>query len=597
MMKLSDFVVRYLEKQGVRHIFTVSGGGIMHLLDSFGRSERIGYTCNYHEQASAIAAEGYARATGELGVCLVTTGPGSTNALSGIAGAWVDSIPVLVLSGQVRRDLIAPLGTLRQLGPQEIDIVSMAKPVTKFATTVMDPASIRKSLDLAVGEATHGRPGPVWVNIPLDVQGASIEEPLPVEECGPVEVPARAEEWEKVSLAWRMLHEAKRPIVVLGNGVHLGHAEGVLESFLGALPCPVLLTIGAMDLLDERHPLYQGRFGPLGQRRANFALQNADLLLSIGASMSVSTIGFNINGFAPRAKRVMVNIDEAELARPTYLADLPVRMDCGRFMEGVTRLATGNPIRIPEAWIEACRRWKRAYPVVTPDYYEDEAHVHSYVFAHELSKLLTPEDTLLTGNSLDAWSVYHSFEVQRGQRVFTNVNYGAMGWDLPAAVGAAVGGKGQRTVLITGDGSLQFNVHELMTIGHYGLNVKIFVQNNGGYESIRATQNNFFAGRFVGSDGSSGVGNPDFAMLAAAYGLRYERIERNGEIGAKARSVLESKGPVLCELNLSRNQTRSPKASSFKREDGTMESKPLEDMFPFLPAEEVWDNMHLFDED
>ena len=597
MIKLSDEIIRILEWCGVRQIFTVSGGGIMHLLDSLGRSEFIRYTCNYHEQASAIAAEGYARATGGLGVCLVTTGPGSTNALSGIVGAWVDSIPVLVLSGQVRRDLIAPPGTLRQLGPQEIDIVSMARSVTKYATTVMDPESIGLVLERAITEATTGRPGPAWVNIPLDVQAATIDGSR-LEAGVDLQSPQSPRELlEKVACAWAMLCEARRPVLILGNGVHLGHAEDTLEEFLRALPCPVLLTIGAMDLVEESHPLYQGKFGPLGQRRGNFALQNADLLLSLGASMSVSSIGFNLKGFAPRAKRIMVNIDPKELARPTFVSDLQVEMDSGRFMAEVIRLASGKPIQVQERWIETCRRWKQDYPVVTPDYLEDRTHVNSYMFAHELSRLLGPDDTILTGNSLDAWSVYHSFQVKKGQRVFTNVNYGAMGWDLPATVGAALGRRGRRTILITGDGSLQFNVHELMTIGYSGLNVKIFVQNNGGYESIRATQNNFFAGRFIGSDTSSGVANPDFAKLAGAYGLGYERISRNDEITFKARSVLESEGPVLCELILSPTQTRSPKASSFRREDGTIESKPLEDMFPFLPRDEVWRNMHLFDEE
>lgn len=599
MLKVSDYVAQFLVEKNIHDIFMVSGGGIMHLVDSVGRAKGLHYLCNYHEQACAIAAEGYARTTNHIGACLVTTGPGSTNALSGIAGAWVDSIPVLVISGQVRRDLIADYSLLRQFGPQEINIIDIVRPITKYATTVMKPEMIRYEMEAAYAHAMTGRPGPVWVNIPLDVQGAMVDETnLPVYSQPVDNFPSLIQEKRnQVHQLLDLLQQAKRPILILGNGVRLAHSGDLVEEFVRKLRVPVLLPIGAMDLLEESHEFYMGKFGPLGQRRANFALQNSDLLVSVGTSMSVSTIGFNTMGFAPKAKRVMVNVDRGELGKSNYVPQLSIEADAHWFMKEFLRQAEDINFNPSPKWQQTCENWKRRYPPLTEDAFQDKEHVNSYVFTNVLSNLLTSKDVIITGNSLDAWSVYQTFQVKKGQRVFTNVCYGSMGWDLPAAVGACMANGNQRTILITGDGSLQFNVQELLTIGYNRLNLKIFVFNNQGYESIRSTQNNFFGGHFVGSDPSSGVANPNFSQLAAAYGLRYECIHHNAEIEEKANIILGSNLPVLCELNLSYHQVRSPRVTSIRKEDGTMESQPLEDMFPFLPKEEVWENMHMFDDD
>ena len=592
MTKLSDYVAAYLADHGVDSVFTVSGGGIMHLLDSVGRDERLRVVCNFHEQACAIAAESYSRVRGGVGVCLVTTGPGGTNALSALGGAWVDSIPVVVLSGQVRRDLIADYGRLRQLGPQEIDIDAMVRPVTKYSALVRDPQSIRQELDRAFAIARDGRPGPVWLTIPLDVQGSEIDESTlapwtPAPEPPADDTTIRA----NVSALIEQLRHARRPVLIGGNGIRLDCAEAAFERFVGKLRIPVLLTIGAMDLLPEDHPSYQGKFGPLGQRRGNFALQNADLVLSVGASMNVSTTGFNLKGFAPRATKIMVNVDPAEIEKGTVPIDLGIVSTPSRFFAEFERQTAGASIGAPHAWLEACAEWRRRYPPLVSDYFEDAEHVNSYVFVDRLSDALTGGEVVLTGNGLDAWSVYQTFKVRRGQRVFTNVNFGAMGWDLPAAVGAAVARRRNRVVLVTGDGSFQFNVQELLTIGHNRLDVKIFVLNNDGYESIRATQNNFFAGHLVGADPASGVSNPNFRLLAEAYGLGYAYIRTNDDVPSVVSSALATDGPVLCEVNLSRTQTRTPKTSSYRNERGELESRPLEDMFPFLPREEVAANM------
>jgi acetolactate synthase-1/2/3 large subunit len=592
MTKLSHYVATYLADHGVDSVFTVSGGGIMHLLDSVGRDERLRVVCNFHEQACAIAAESYSRVRGSVGVCLVTTGPGGTNALSALGGAWVDSIPVVVLSGQVRRDLIADYSKLRQLGPQEIDIDAMVRPVTKYSSVVRDPQSIRQELDRAFAIAQDGRPGPVWLTIPLDVQGAEIDESTlagwaPAPEAPVDDTTLRA----NVSALIEILRKARRPVLIGGNGIRLDRAEKAFEQFIGKLRIPVLLTIGAMDLLPEDHPCYQGKFGPLGQRRGNFALQNADVVLSIGASMNVSTTGFNLKGFAPRATKIMVNVDPDEIEKGTVPNDLCIVATPSRFISEFDRQTEGASLDVPDSWLEACAEWRRRYPPLVNDYFEDAAHVNSYVFVDRLSDALTGGEVVVTGNGLDAWSVYQTFKVRRGQRVFTNVNFGAMGWDLPAAVGAAVARGNNRVVLVTGDGSFQFNVQELLTIGHNRLDVKIFVLNNDGYESIRATQTNFFAGHLVGADPGSGVSNPNFRLLAEAYGLGYAYLRTNDDISSVVSCVMGAEGPMLCEVNLSRTQTRTPKTSSYRNERGELESRPLEDMFPFLPREEVAANM------
>jgi acetolactate synthase I/II/III large subunit len=596
MIKLSDYVVDYLARHGVNEIFLVSGGGIMHLVDSVGRNPRMRYVCNYHEQACAIAAEACARVKNHIAACLVTTGPGATNALSGIAGAWFDSIPVLVLSGQVRTPLIADYKKIRQLGPQEVDILPMARPVTKYSASVRDPRTIRAELERAFAAATSDRPGPVWLELPLDIQAATIDESrLPLE--GNRSAPRSSDRLpEQTASAVEMLREAKRPVLILGHGVRLAGCPEELSRLLDATRIPILLTIGGMDLVAEDHPSHMGAFGPVGRRAANFALQNSDLLLAIGASFSIASIGFDTAGFAPRAKRIVVNIDEGELTKENVRADLGIRASAGEFLSALLEELGRRSIPVSRKWLEACADWKRKYPAVAPEAHTSAGFVNSYAFAETLSECLGEGAVVVTGNSLDACSIYQAFRVKSGQRVLLPTNYGAMGWDLPAAVGACVAHDGQ-VVLVTGDGSLQFNVQELQTARQNDLPLKIFVFNNDGYESIRTTQETHFEGRHVGSSRASGVGNPDFEMLAAAYRLAYRRISSPASMKAQISEFLALDGPALCELILSPTQGRSPRVTSFRREDGTLESRPLEDMFPFLSRDELQRNMHLFDDE
>jgi len=594
-MKLSDFVMDYVAGRGVRHIFLVSGGGIMHLVDSVGRNPGLGYVCNYHEQACAIAAEAYARVTNGVGVCLVTTGPGATNALSAIPGAWFDSIPVVVLSGQVRIPLIADYSRVRQSGPQEVNIIPMVKPVTKYAKTIRDAATIRKELDAAWDAATSGRPGPVWVDLPLDIQAANVEDAAASDGVAAPSVSAEIK--NAVRQTVEMLTNAKRPMLVAGNGIRLAHAEGTLASLLKITSIPVLTPITGMDLVPESYAYHMGAFGPIGRRAANFAVQNADLLVSIGASLSIASTGFNTAGFAPRAKKIVVNADSGEIEKSTLKIDLPVVGDAGAFLDELVRALRDVALPRRTRWLDACEAWRRRYPPGPPPEYLNAEFINSYALVDELSKLMSEGEIIVGGNSLDAASIYQSFRVKERQRVLINANYGAMGWDLPAAIGAAVAANGARVVLLTGDGSIQFNVQELETVRCNNLNLRIFVLNNDGYESIRTTQTNYFEGRFVGSDFKSGIGNPDFEKLAQAYGLGFLRLNDPRDLGAGVRRALDHDGALLCEVMISPTQPRTPRASSFRREDGTMESRPIEDLFPFLPREEISENMHMFDDE
>jgi acetolactate synthase-1/2/3 large subunit len=592
-MLLSDYVIQFLATKGIRDVFLVSGGGIMYLLDSLARNPEVHYYCNYHEQACTAAAEGYARVTNGVGGCIVTTGPGGANAISALPAAWVDSIPLIVICGQVKRDLIAEYNKVRQIGPQEGNIIAMATPITKYVKSVRDPLTIRYELEYAYHQAVSGRPGPVLLELPLDVQGAEIDPAMLTAYTLP-SVKRSEDLGGNVTSVLDELRRARRPILVCGNGIHRARAQELLRTVLEKLHVPVVLPLTGKDILEEDHPMYMGILGTAGQRRANFAVQNSDCLVAIGAGLNCQKVGFNISGFAPKARKIIVDIDEAQLRYQVVRPDIPVQADAGDFLAEMLTQLERVPLNSPSRWLEACDRWKRRYPPVTEDYFTDSDHVNTYAFYDCLSDILEGDALLVTGNALDTTSYFQAFRVKKGQRT-TNSGWGAMGWCLPLAIGTCIGAGKRKTLCCTGDGGIQFNIQELMTISHYHLPIQIFVLNNKGYSNIRGTQNAFFEGRYVGADAASGVGNPRFDCLAAAYGMRYSRIETNVDLETGIRAALAGEGPGICEVNVSPRQGIWPKASAFRRPDGTFESRPLEDMTPFLPREEVWENMHQFD--
>lgn len=596
-MKLSDYVAHTLAVDyGVRDVFLVSGGGIMHLLDSVGNHPQISYHATFHEQGAVVAAEGYARRSGKLGVALATVGPGAGNAVSGLPGAWIDSIPILVMVGQVRTDIIADYSVQRTYGPQEANTLDMARPVTKYCASVRDPKTVREHIDRAIHAALSGRPGPVWLEFPVDITGIEIDEKKLIGWTPDLETGTRERLREQAREVAEKIHAAERPLLVPGNGVRLSGSEALLDEVMRKTGIPTILPITAKDLIVEDHPNYVGIFGSAGQRRANFALQNADLILALGTGLNIQKCGFNIAGFAPKAEKIVIDIDEAQLTHQALKPDVAVLADVKPFMEELLVALDRAPARPSKRWIEACAAWKKRYPVITEDYREAPEFVNSYLFMDALADAMGEGDTLVPGAGLDTVSAYQVFRIKTGQRALIS-GWGSMGWELPLSVGACWAAGKRRVVTVTGDGSIQWNIQELQTIRLSKLPIKIFVFNNAGFSSIRATQNNFFEGRFVASHPGSGVDNPDFAKLADAYGLGYAQIRTNQELADGIASFLSNDDPAICEVFLAPEQSISPKASAFRRADGTFESRPLEDMSPFLSREEIYENMHLFDEE
>lgn len=592
-MKLSDYVIARVAEAGVRHVFMLAGGGSMHLVDSLGRNGDLAYIANLHEQGAAIAAEAYGQYMGDLGVALVTTGPGGTNTLTGLVGAWLDSTPVLFVSGQVKRaDMIGDSG-LRQMGFQEADIVGIVTPVTKYAVTVTDPDTIAWHLDKALHIARSGRPGPVWVDVPLDVQAAQVDEGTLARYAPDEPVCADAAAVEKaVDETLALLATAERPVLLVGNGVRLAGAVPDVVGLAEALRLPVLLTWKMLDALEEDHPLYCGRPGSIGQRGANFTQQNADLLISVGARLDLGQTGYDHARFARGARKVIVDIDHAEIAKLKMDIDVPVVADAGAFVRALAaRAGEVSPVAW-EGWLARAKELQGRYPVMLPEYRDRADGVDTYALVDVISDALGPADMVVPGSSGSANEVtMQSFRVKRGQRVIATEGLGSMGFGIPAAIGACLASGGRRIVCIEGDGSFHMNVQELEVVRRLDLPVKFFVLDNGGYASIRASQANYFEGRLVGSDPASGLTLPDICEVAEAYRIRSMSIESRSTLREDVAEALAHPGPVVCRIATSPSTVTQPRLSSYARADGTMASRPLEDLWPFLDREEFRANM------
>lgn len=593
MIKLSDYVARRIAATGTKHVFLLAGGGSMHLVDSIGRHPEIEYICNLHEQACSIAAEAYGQYTNNLGVALVTTGPGGTNAITGLAGAWLDSTPCLFISGQVKRpDLIGDRG-VRQMGFQEIDIVAIVKSITKYAVTVTDPLSIGYHIDKALHLARSGRPGPVWIDIPLDVQSAAIDENnlerFQPDEESPTDAPVLR---DQISAAIRMLNESERPVILVGNGARLGRAEADLHRLLAALHVPVLTTWKMADFMPDDHPLYIGRPGSIGQRAANFAQQNSDFILILGARLDLGQTGYNHRNFAKSAKKVMIDVDPAEIRKMDMDIDVPIRADAGGAIREFLRQSGAVEARDRSGWWERCREWKTRYPVILPEYWSERDGVSTYVLIDVLSDEMRPEDILVPGSSGTCSEVtMQAFRVKQDMRVLNTQGLGSMGFGISASIGACLASGKKRTVCVDGDGGFQMNIQELETIRRLNLPIKFFILNNRGYGSIQATQRNYFESFYVGSNEESGMTLPDITRVAEAFGLKIASIDSHRNIREQVREILRAEGPLVCDVTISPNQVTAPRISSARNEDGTISSRPLEDMWPFLDREEFAANM------
>ena len=595
-MKLSDYIVGQLADWGVRHIFLVTGGGAMHLNDSIGKEPHIHYICNHHEQASAMAAEAYARISGQPGVINVTTGPGGINALNGVFGAWTDSIPMLVVSGQVKRETCMRaqgLTGLRQLGDQEIDIVAMIGNITKYAVMIDDPLSIRYHLERAWHLAKSGRPGPCWLDIPVDVQSAQVDKATlrayhPAEDAPLWSEP---EVTKQCSQVLERIRAAKRPVILAGTGVRVADALDEFHQLVQKLQIPVT-TAWTHDLIASDDTLFCGRPGTIGDRAGNFTVQNADLVLVLGSRLNVRQVSYNWQSFAPRAFKIQVDIDAAELHKPLVRPDLAIHSDLKFFLKELAAASDSDRSSYApqhQQWLEWCRERVARYPVMKDHQRKSVSPLDPYQFMEQLSSLLAEDDVVICGDATACIVTFQVMQIRKGQRLISNSGSASMGYDLPAAVGAAVARNGARVICMAGDGSLQLNIQELQTIKHHQLPVKLFVLNNGGYLSMRATQSNFF-GRFTGAGPASGVSFPDFVKVGCAYGIPSVRIDRAADM-PQVQAALDQPGPALIEVMLDPRQEFEPRTKSKQLPDGKIVTPPLEDMYPFLDPDELASNI------
>ena len=599
-MKLSDYVVRFIADQGVKHVFLVTGGGAMHLNQSLGAEPAIEPVCNSHEQASAFCAEAYAKATNHLGVCVVTTGPGGTNAVTGVAGAWLDSTPTLFISGQVKRpdrmfDRAGhPLG-MRQLGVQEVDIVSIVQPITKYAVTVLDPADIRYHLEKAAYLALHGRPGPVWIDIPLDVQAAPIDNPEKLRAFDPRELETRtggSNLEQEIDRLIESLNRAERPLLFAGNGIRLARAErefGQLRELLGV---PTVATWCAADLVPSDDATYVGRPGSVAARGANFALQNCDFLLAIGVRLDFAITGYAPQNLAREAYKSAVDIDPAELAKLHPHLQQPICADAHAFLSALLRRKEAIGLHSYSAWNARCADWKTRYPVVTEEHRKPEGQVSIFHLAEVIGTESSPDDLLVSGSSGSGIEIFLlACPTRNGQRIYHTAGLGAMGYGLPMSLAVCLGSDRRRTILVDGDGGFQFNIQELETAARLNLPVKFFVLNNDGYASIRASQTGYFGRASIGCDRTTGLTVPDLSKIAAAYNIPSVVIQDQTNLREDVRRVLSMDGPVVVDVRVIPDEMRAPRVQSYQKPDGSMVSRPLEDMYPFLPREEFLTNM------
>ncbi len=634
-MKVSNYISQKLVDSGITQVFTVTGGGAMHLNDALGHQEGLRCLYNHHEQACAIAAEAYARIDGKIGAVCVTTGPGGTNAITGVLGGWLDSIPMLILSGQVRYDTTARWSGvgIRAMGDQEFDIIKAVDCMTKYSEMVIDPMRIRFCLEKALYLALSGRQGPAWLDIPLNVQGAYIETDELIgfsqsdyeaggdgwdSEGGPgiredklgegearQSLPAQVTE-DTVRAILDKICSSSRPVINAGNGIRIGKAHEVFIRVAEKLGIPVVTGWNSIDCLYDDHPLYTGRAGGMGDRPGNFAIQNSDLLLSLGSRLSIRQVGYHYTTWARAAYVIVNDIDQEELKKPSVHVDMKVHADVKDLLEVMERILDSeykatreNPLFSSGkglndmTWNETCRMWKETYPVVLPKHYADNGTgTNVYAFIKELSVRLSENQVSVVGNGSACVVGGHAYVIKKGQRFLSNSAVASMGYDLPAAIGVCMADLEQDVILVTGDGSLQMNLQELQTIIHHRMAVKIFIINNGGYHSIRQTQKNFFGEPLVGiGEDSMDLSFPDMAKLSAAYGYPYVPIHNNGELEKGIEEALSIKGPAICEVFVSWDQIFEPKSSAKRLPDGTMVSPPLEDLSPFLSDEEMDRNM------
>jgi len=582
--RVADYIADFIAGQGVEHVFLLPGGGAMHLNDAVGKHPRLEVVACHHEQAAAIAAEAYCRINENLGVAMVTTGPGATNAVTAVAGAWIESVPLLVISGQVKRADLLRGAPLRQKGVQEVDIVSVVAPITKYAVTIERPEDIRRELERTVFLARDGRAGPVWLDVPLDVQGAPID-PNTLEGWQPDQAPAAELDPAVLAQVRGLLEGAQRPLILAGHGVRLSGAANAFRALIESLGVPLVSTWNAMDLLPYEHPLYVGRPGVVALRAPNFAIQNADLLIVIGCRLDNIITAYAPRDFARNARKVVVDVDANEIAKLDMDIDVAITSNAASFI-GALVGAVGNAGFQRPQWLERCAALKARYGVNDGNPFPASGPISHFQFADALSDAVPANTLVSTGSSGLAVEVFYTvFRNRPGQRVFLTSGLGAMGYGLPAAIGACFANGRKPMVAVESDGSLQLNLQELATLRGFGLPICLVVMNNGGYASIRNTQRNYFESRYVGTGPEAGLWMPDLEEVARAYQLPFKRIHDAAELAQGLNEAIAQLCPMIVEVMLLSNEALSPKVAAIPQADGSMTSMPLEDMSPLLPLE------------
>lgn len=582
--RVADYIADFIAGQGVEHVFLLPGGGAMHLNDAVGKHPRLQVVACHHEQAAAIAAEAYCRINENLGVAMVTTGPGATNVVTAVAGAWIESVPLLVISGQVKRADLLRGAPLRQKGVQEVDIVSVVEPITKYAVTIERPEDIRRELERAVFLARDGRAGPVWLDVPLDVQGAPID-PNTLEGWQPDQAPAAELDPALLAQVRGLLEGAQRPLILAGHGVRLSGAANAFRVLIESLGIPLVTTWNAMDLLPYEHPLYVGRPGVVALRAPNFAIQNADLLIAIGCRLDNIITAYAPRDFARSARKVVVDVDANEIAKLDMDIDVAISCNAASFIGALAGVVGNSEFRRPQ-WLERCVDWKARYSVNDGNPFPASGPISHFQFADALSDAVPANTLVSTGSSGLAVEVFYTvFRNQPGQRVFLTSGLGAMGYGLPAAIGACFANRRKPMVAVESDGSLQLNLQELATLRGFGLPICLVVMNNGGYASIRNTQRNYFEGRYVGTGPEAGLWMPDLEEVARAYHLPFKRIRDASELAQGLKEAMAQPRPMIVEVMLLNDEALSPKVAAIPQADGSMTSMPLEDMSPLLPLE------------
>ena len=594
-MRVADFIIQYIHDElRVSHIFTVTGAGLMHLTDAIALNKNIIGVTPHHEQTASMALEAYSRASENFGVGMFTTGPGSTNAITGLGGAWQDSVPCLFIGGQVKRSETSAnskVPNLRQFGVQELNMIPIVESLCKYAITLNEPEKVKFELEKAVYLAKTGRPGPVWLEIPMDVQGAQII-PDDLESYTPPTSENLFDD-DKFSILKDLLNESKRPVIIAGQGVRIAHALDIFEKFINTSEIPVVTTYLGIDTLKQDNIHYVGKTGVKGDRPANLAMQNSDLIISIGSSLHVSVIGYDYKQFARAAKKVIIDIDKTSHKKNTIDIDLFIQSDAKDILDKLLDLCHNSKLGKYSEWLKKCNFWKEKYRVCLPEYENEKDGINSYLFIDQLSKQSSENDIFISDAGGTFYSMSQGIQLtKQNQRYITSGAMATMGYSLPAAIGVAFA-TNNRVLAITGDGSLQQNIQELQTLIQYNLPVKLFVLNNDGLNSTRSMQKNYFESRLFGESKTSGISFPDTLKVAEAYGIKAIRIDNYENLPKVIDDVLSYDGPVVCDVIVPREQSIIPTVGSKVNDDGSMTSRPLEDMVPFLDRDEYRSNLYV----